>query len=102
MGRFKDKYFTDTEAENALEDNMGYDNNMSGVLFKNDRATKDTHPGYTGSCEIDGTEYWISAWVKSGKKGKFFSLAFKAKDEAPSRRQRSPQHEEEFDDNIPF
>ncbi len=102
MGRFKDKYFTDTEAENASEDNMGYDNNMSGVLFKNDRRTKDTQPTHTGNCEIEGTEYWISAWVKEGKKGKFFSLAFKAKDEAPSQR-REPRHpQEDFDDDIPF
>jgi hypothetical protein len=57
----------------------------SGVLFKNDRKEKDSHPDYTGNGMIDGREYWISAWVKDGGKGKFFSFAFKPKDEQPRR-----------------
>ncbi|RTE91883.1 hypothetical protein [Bradyrhizobium sp. LVM 105] len=55
----------------------------SGVLFKNDRKEKDTHPDYTGNGMIDGREYWISAWLKDGAKGKFFSFAFKPKEAAP-------------------
>jgi hypothetical protein len=55
----------------------------SGVLFKNDRKEKDTHPDYTGNGMIDGREYWISAWLKEGQKGKFFSFAFKPKDDKP-------------------
>jgi len=55
----------------------------SGVLFKNDRKEKDNHPDYTGNGMIDGREYWISAWVKDGQKGKFFSFAFKPKELAP-------------------
>lgn len=54
---------------------MGYDNNMRGVLFKNDRKENENQPGYTGKIEIDGIEYRLSAWVKEGKKGKFFSLS---------------------------
>jgi hypothetical protein len=55
----------------------------SGVLFKNDRKEKDNHPDYTGNAMIDGREYWISAWLKDGQKGKFFSFAFKPKDDKP-------------------
>jgi hypothetical protein len=55
------------------------DRDNSGALFKNDRREKDTHPTHTGQCTIDGKQFWISAWVKEGSKGRFFSLAFKPK-----------------------
>jgi hypothetical protein len=67
-----------------------FDNNMRGVLFKNDRKEKDTHPDYKGSCEINGVEMWVSSWIKQGNKGKFMSLSFEPKEKAeapkPSRR----------------
>ena len=55
----------------------------SGSLFKNDRKEKDSHPDYRGDGLINGQPVWISAWVKEGKKGKFFSMSFKAKDDQP-------------------
>jgi uncharacterized protein (DUF736 family) len=61
-----------------------YDNNLRGVLFKNDRKEKDTHPDYKGSAEVGGVEYWLSSWIKVGKGGaKFMSLSFTAKEESP-------------------
>ncbi len=57
---------------------------LSGSLFKNERKEKDTHADYQGTCLIDGTEYWINAWIKKGKVT-FMSLAFKAKDRQESR-----------------
>jgi hypothetical protein len=51
----------------------------SGAIFKNDKATSDKAPGYTGYVLINNTEYELSAWVKDGKKGKFFSLSVKPK-----------------------
>lgn len=59
----------------------GYDDNMSGVLFKNKDMKSDKSPMYSGSCEIDNTEYWIASWVKKSKKGEtFMSLSFTAKE----------------------
>lgn len=52
-----------------------YNNELRGVLFKNDRKENENQPGYTGKIQVDGKEYRLSAWVKEGKKGKFFSLA---------------------------
>lgn len=76
-----------------------YDNNMRGVLFKNDRKEKDTHPDYKGSCEINGEEMWMSAWLKDGKSGKFMSFSFTPKEQP--KKQSAPVQTEDFDD-IPF
>lgn len=47
----------------------------SGSLFKNDRKATENHPDYTGSIMVNGKDYWLSAWVKEGAKGKFFSVS---------------------------
>ena len=73
----------------------------TGTLFKNDDRDKDTHPHAKGTALIAGVEYWVSAWTKEGKNGKFQSLAFKAKDKQEARtpeRQREPGE----DDDSPF
>ena len=62
---------------------MAYDNTNSGALFKNDKKEKDTHPDYRGSINVEGAEYWVSAWIKEGKSGKFMSLSLQSKDDAP-------------------
>ena len=59
-----------------------YDNNLRGVLFKNDRKETDAHPYYKGQAEVDGVQYWVSGWIKEGQKGKFVSLSFTPKEDA--------------------
>lgn len=61
---------------------MSYDNTNKGTLGRNDRATSDSHPSHKGSINIEGVEYWLSAWVKESARGKFFSLSVKPKDPA--------------------
>ena len=70
-----------------------YDNTNSGALFRNDRKTNDRQPTHTGTLNVEGKEYWISAWVKEGKKGKFFSL-----DLSPKEEQDDKQRQENFRD----
>jgi hypothetical protein len=53
---------------------MEYSNENSGALFKNDKATKENSPAYTGKINVDGTDYRLAAWIKEGKSGKFMSL----------------------------
>jgi len=96
-----------------------YDNTNRGVLFKNDRKTKDTHPDYQGSIDVDGEEFWLSAWIKDGRKGKFMSLSIKPKEEQqeeapPQQRRAAPPPPparssggggrgfDDMDDDIPF
>lgn len=41
----------------------------SGALFPNKRKETAKHPDLTGTIEVDGKLYWISAWSKEAKQG---------------------------------
>ena len=63
-----------------------YDNEMKGVLFANKERTKDSQPQAKGSCQIDGVEYFVSAWTNTAKSGqKYQSLSFQRKDEVQAK-----------------
>jgi hypothetical protein len=73
----------------------------SGTLGRNDRKDKPNHPDHRGQCIIDGKPYWISAWIKEGPSGKFFSLSFTAKEQMSG--DRPPTRTQDFEpSDIPF
>ena len=71
----------------------------SGVLFTNNKREKETHPHYNGKATINGTEYYVSSWVKEGKTGKFLSLSFKPVQEQPVQSGK-PSYGKDFDDFL--
>jgi len=79
-----------------------FDNTNTGTLFKNDTAGKsENFPPYGGSLNVNGEEFWVSAWVREGKSGKFFSLAIKPKGEKPQRESKPAKAADPFDDELP-
>jgi hypothetical protein len=82
-----------------------YDNTNRGALFKNtDKEASDSAhekwPDYQGRLNVNGTELWLSAWIKTSKNGmKYMSLSIKPKDAAVD---KSKPRADAFDDQIPF
>jgi hypothetical protein len=70
----------------------------SGILFRNSDKTKETDRDYRGEATVGGVNYWVSGWIKEGKKGKFMTFSFKPKD-APKEKAASSAP---FNDEIPF
>ena len=60
---------------------MAEQRELSGVLSRNRNRKSDRQPEFEGDATIDGVAYWLSAWVKEGDDGKFFSLAFTRKEQ---------------------
>lgn len=77
-----------------------YDNELSGVLFKNDQKGNDKAPWYRGKIQIGGQEYELAAWLRESKKdgSKFLSLKATRKDEDQQER-REPESDTS---DIPF
>jgi hypothetical protein len=71
----------------------------SGILFRNDKKTRDTDRDYAGNATIAGVEYWISSWIKEGRNGKFMTFSFKPKDESKT---AASGARVDFSDEVPF
>ena len=74
----------------------------SGVLFRNDKKDTPNHPDYKGGLTVNGQEYWLSAWIKEGKSGKFMGLALSPKE--PIAKPSTRSKDTGFDDggDLPF
>lgn len=69
-----------------------YDNELRGVLFKNEDKQSDSHPDYKGSATVEGVDYFLDAWINTSDSGrKYMSLRMKAKDKQPSRQDQPRQ-----------
>lgn len=86
---------------------MAYNETNSGTLFRNQRMKNDRSPTHTGKLNVDGTWYWISAWVKEAGPNaknpgsKFFSLSITEMEEQP-KAQQPAGYDGDLDEDIPF
>lgn len=86
-----------------------YDNTNRGALWRNTKKEKDTQPDHTGKLNVDGKDYWLSAWIKDGQNGKYFSLSVKEMEPVAGSKQPQlgridliPEEEPVNLDDIPF
>jgi len=88
-----------------------YDNTNRGSIWKNDKKDTESHPDFTGSINVEGKEYWVSAWKRkpdANPKSPALSLSVKPKEDkqsSPSQANQNfqtPVADEGFDDDIPF
>jgi hypothetical protein len=83
----------------------GYDNELTGILSRNERKTEPGHSDFKGNAVINGAEYWIDAWVNERKDGsgrKFFKLKFKPKSEQQASGKTRTPARDDLSDDIPF
>ena len=84
-----------------MDNNRTEQRNNSGVLFTNDKKETDKHPHYKGNITVDGKDYWLSAWVKEGKSGKFMGLAVSPKEEYQPKQAPKKSNFDDLD-SLPF
>lgn len=76
-----------------------YDNELRGAIFPNRKKKSDASPTHTGTIQVDGKEYWISAWRRTSRQGvQYMSLLLNPKDAESD----APQQDTLGDDDIPF
>ncbi len=84
---------------------MGYEQrDNTGSLFKSTRKTEPSHADYDGQAKVNGTEYWLNAWINQTKDGrKYLSVKLKPKQAARSNlKVVAGTLAEQMDDEIPF
>ena len=81
-------------------DNKQNQRDNSGVLFRSDKKDNDRAPDYKGNITVDGKDYWLSAWIKEGKSGKFMGLAVSPKEEYQPK--QAPKKASFTDEDLPF
>ena len=80
---------------------MSYDKTNRGTLGKNKNRKTDKHPEYSGQLDVEGDQYWLSAWIKTNKTTgeKFYALEVKRKQTKEDKVKAPPPQD---DDDFPF
>lgn len=43
---------------------MQFDNTNRGAIWRNDKKESDKHPDFKGKLNVEGVDYWVSAWKR--------------------------------------
>ena len=81
-----------------------YDNSNKGSIWKNEKKTTDKHPDFTGSLNVNGVDFWVSAWKRKegqSQKAPALSFAIKPKEEETPQK-RTGGTFSQLDEDIPF
>ena len=85
-----------------------YDETNRGAIWKNDRKDTDKHPDFKGHLNVNGVEYWVSAWKRdpSGNP-KAPALRFSIQPKEGSQKNsysqsQAAQAPADFDSELPF
>ena len=81
-------------------DNKQNQRDNSGVLFRSDKKENERSPDYKGNITVGGQDYWLSAWIKEGKSGKFMGLAVSPKEDYQPK--QAPKKVSFDDESLPF
>lgn len=79
-----------------------------GAIWPNRNKTEDWHPDFTGSLNVDGTEFFFDAWKRkpdASEKAPSLSFRVKRKEKQPSKEADDgwgPAAVDEPNDSIPF
>jgi hypothetical protein len=86
-----------------------YDNTNRGSIWGNDKkkveGANPNLPDFTGLIDVEGKEYWVSAWKKkadANPKAPALSISLTAKDEMPATQPAAVQPSVDNFDDIPF
>lgn len=84
----------------------------TGSLFKNTEKRNERGPDYSGTCLIEGVEFFFDGWIKKKEGGRpWMSFSFKRKDKQgqapqrqPEQRRQEPRRDRDDDDygSVPF
>lgn len=83
---------------------MSYDNTNRGQIWGNKEKQKDSQPDFKGTINVEGREYWLSAWKRkpdAHPNAPSLSFSVQAKEEQQPV-QQPVQQGDVMDDSIPF
>lgn len=87
---------------------MPYDDTNRGAIWRNENKATDNHPDFKGNLNVNGQEYWVSAWKRGPDDNpKSPALRFSIQPKTPptngkQKPAKPAPAQEDFEDDIPF